>query len=91
MQITPRIIKTLSKGQVTIPASMREDLGIKKDTYLRVYIRDKKIVLEPVDLDKKINLGKYIRTYSDEDIQDFLALDKLDTKTRKKAEKLLRE
>lgn len=91
MQITTKLVKTLPRGQITLPARFREELGIKKDTYLRAYIQKEKIILEPVTLDKKISFDKYIRSYTNEEIRGFLALDKLDVKTRKKAERLLRE
>ena len=41
--------KATSKGQITIPAEIRERLGIKDGTYLHVEVNDaKQIVLTPV-------------------------------------------
>lgn len=84
-----QIVKTLNKGQVTIPAKIRKKLGIKKDDYLRAYVRDKKLILEPVSF-REEGVEKYIRTFSDKRIKEWLELDKLDPETQKKAEKLLK-
>lgn len=84
-----QIVKTLNKGQVTIPAKLRKTLGIKKDDYLRAYVRDNKLILEPVSL-KEESVEKYIRTFSDKEIKEWLELDKLDPKTQNMAEKLLK-
>jgi len=85
------LVKTLSKGQVTIPSNLRNKFGIKKNTYLRVSSRGYRIILEPINLKTTdTNLNKYIRTFSDKEIKEWLKLDKLDKKTRKKAEKLLK-
>lgn len=86
---TTQFVKTLNKGQVTIPAKLREKLGIKKDNYLRAYARGNKLILEPVSLEEE-GLEKYIRTFSPKEISKWLELDKLDAKTRKKAQKLLK-
>jgi AbrB family looped-hinge helix DNA binding protein len=84
-----QIVKTLNKGQVTIPAKLRKKLGIKKDDYLRAYVRNKKLILEPLDF-KEESVKKYIRTFSDKEINEWLELDKLDPKTQKIADKLLK-
>jgi AbrB family looped-hinge helix DNA binding protein len=88
MQMT-QIVKALNKGQVTIPMKFRKKLGIKKDDYLRAYLRGKKLILEPVSFKEK-GVEKYIRTFSDREIKEWLELDKLDSKTKKIAEKLLK-
>lgn len=85
---TAQLVKTLNKGQVTIPAKLRKSLGIKKDDYLRAYARGKKLILEPVSLKKGVE--KFIRVFTEEEIKDWLELDRLDTKTRKKAKALLK-
>lgn len=40
-------VKTSSKGQVVIPKEIREALGIKPGSVLKVYVEGRKIVLEP--------------------------------------------
>lgn len=87
MQMT-QLVKTLNKGQVTIPKRMRTKLGITKDSYLRASMKENKLILEPITLTEPTD--KYIRTFSDKEIREWLALDKMDSKTRDKAKRLLK-
>ena len=41
-------IKSFSQGQITVPKSIRDALGIGHDFWLRVYTEGNKIVAEPV-------------------------------------------
>lgn len=43
------------KGQVVIPAPLRQKLGIKKGTKFLVYEENGKIVLEPIDFERILN------------------------------------
>lgn len=53
-------IKITSKGQITIPREMREQLEIKEGMYLSGYIKDNSIVLKPLPEDKdKVKLIDY--------------------------------
>jgi AbrB family looped-hinge helix DNA binding protein len=79
-------VQPLAKGQITIPVKMRKKLGIGEDTLLKVELRDERLVLTPLKVDRE---EKYIRSFSDTQIRYFLALDKLDKKTYQKAKKLL--
>lgn len=45
-------VKSFSQGQITIPKSIRDEMGIGKDFWLKVYIDDEKIVAEPVSKSK---------------------------------------
>jgi len=38
------------RGQVTIPKSIREELGITNKTKLRIYTDNNKIIIEPIPL-----------------------------------------
>lgn len=80
------IIQPLDKGQITIPAAIRQELGIGKDTILKLVVRGRELVIKPLTLDWK---EKYIRTYSDSELKEFYELDKLDGKTRAKLNKIL--
>lgn len=75
------IIKPLAKGQVTIPASFRRELGIKENTLFQAELKDEGVFLKPVNLDWQ---EKYIREFSDEEIKQWLKDDKLDKKTLRK-------
>lgn len=43
------------KGQVVIPAPLRQKLGIKKGTKFHVYEENGKIVLEPIDFERLLD------------------------------------
>lgn len=78
------IIKPLAKGQITIPASFRKELGIKENTLFQAELKEDGVFLKPVNLDWK---EKYIRQFSDEEIKQWLEDDKLDKKTLQKIKK----
>ncbi|MBM3700646.1 MAG: AbrB/MazE/SpoVT family DNA-binding domain-containing protein [Actinobacteria bacterium] len=62
-------IKVTSKGQITIPASMREELEIKEGTYLGGYIKDRSIILKPLPGDTdRLKLITYAYKKSEDDI-----------------------
>lgn len=82
------IVKTLPKGQVTIPKRLREELGIKVNSYLRVYVKAGKLIVEPIDV-SGAPTRLYVRSYSQKEVAQFLKLDQLDSKSRRKAEELL--
>ena len=44
-------IKITSKGQITIPMALREELEIKEGMYLSGYIKDGSIILKPLPQD----------------------------------------
>jgi antitoxin PrlF len=44
----PKIVKVTRKGQVTIPAEIREQLGIKEGDKLAVEAIDHQIVFKPI-------------------------------------------
>lgn len=80
-------IQPLAKGQITIPVKMRKKLGIKKSTLLEIRVEQGRLILTPLKLDRE---EKYIRSFSDAQIKEFLAVDKIDRETYQKAQKLLR-
>src|SRR5215211_244377 len=46
---TVKFIKSFSKGQITIPKDLREKLGASEEFWMRIFIDDGKLVVEPVD------------------------------------------
>lgn len=78
------IIKPLAKGQVTIPASFRRELGVRENTLFQAELKEDGVFLKPINLDWK---EKYIRQFSDEEIKAWLKEDKLDKKTLQKLKK----
>ncbi|MHB1275606.1 MAG: AbrB/MazE/SpoVT family DNA-binding domain-containing protein [Candidatus Humimicrobiaceae bacterium] len=53
-------IKVTSKGQITIPRALREEIKIREGMYLNGYIKDGNLVLRPLPQDSdKIKLINY--------------------------------
>lgn len=83
-----QIIQPLDKGQITIPIEFRKRLGIDKNTLLKVSLQKNSLIIEPLNVDWK---EKYIREFTDGEIEQFVKDDKLDRKTVQKLKKLLNE
>ena len=67
-----KVVKLLSKGQVTIPVEFRRKLRIASGTLLDVSLEENQIILEPIHQDEDS-----LREYADEEISRFLSEDKL--------------
>jgi bifunctional DNA-binding transcriptional regulator/antitoxin component of YhaV-PrlF toxin-antitoxin module len=78
------IIKPLAKGQITIPALFRRQLGVSTDTLFQAQLTKEGIFLKPISLDWR---EKYIRQFSKNDMQDWVETDMLDKKTLSKIKK----
>jgi len=79
-----KVVRTQSKGMVTIPAEYREKLGIDENSLMQVKIVSGGVLFVKLDYGvetKNLWLDKKIKTWLKED--------KLDTKTAKKLQKLL--
>ena len=63
------LIKLSSKGQLVIPKNIRENLGLRTGSQLRVHLVDDKIVLEPVDAISAID-ALYAKYPDDDFLQD---------------------
>lgn len=73
------IVKLQPKGLLTIPKRFRDELGFQEDGLVRVKQEKGRIVLEPVRI-----LDYPVRSYSKEEIDVFLALDRKEAKELKK-------
>lgn len=49
MKTQVKYIKSFSKGQITIPKEFRAALGVEDEFWLKLYIQDEKIILEPME------------------------------------------
>lgn len=49
-------VKVTSKGQITLPQSMRQKLGIREGDYLDVVIRENALLLKPSPKDNSTQL-----------------------------------
>jgi len=81
------LVKPQAKGQITIPARFRRALGLNSDTYLRVTLEGRQLVLTPVRL---VEEGETIgREYTQDELEAFFAADQLDADTVARVKRLL--
>ena len=81
-----KIVKTQTKGMVTIPAEYREKLGIDANSLLEAKLVDEGVLFVKLEIP---NFEPEI--YSDKQIEEWMKADKMDAKTAKKLAKLLGE
>ncbi|MDO8749606.1 MAG: AbrB/MazE/SpoVT family DNA-binding domain-containing protein [Dehalococcoidia bacterium] len=79
-----KVVKTLAKGQVTIPSEFREALGIDTATLLSISLVGDHLELVPLRLGEED-----LRRYTEDDIARFLEEDKLDQGTARQVRELL--
>jgi bifunctional DNA-binding transcriptional regulator/antitoxin component of YhaV-PrlF toxin-antitoxin module len=85
VEMQKKVIKTLAKGQITIPSEFREALGIDAETLLTMSIVGDHLEITPLRHE-----GDTLRRYTDEDIARFLEEDKLDEATARRVRELLK-
>lgn len=69
------IIKIQAKGLITIPKKMRDTIGVVERSLVRLRADQGKITIEPVR-----TLPYPVRSYTDEEIDEFFALDEAEGK-----------
>lgn len=62
MEMTYAIVST--KGQLVIPANIREQLGIKPGTRVAIRVDGGQVILDPQSIDAKIRRIKSMRGYT---------------------------
>lgn len=67
-------VRPTSKGQVTLPISVRRKLNVGSDTLLDVTIENENIVLRPIHLGE---IEDAARLYSTQEIDEFLEIDQI--------------
>lgn len=72
-------VKLQAKGLITIPKKMRKALNLEEKGIVRVGVEKGRLYLEPLK-----TLPYPVRTYTKEEIKEFLALDAKETKGLKK-------
>lgn len=78
--ITEEFVKLLPKGLITIPKKIRDDIGLKENAVLKIKREGQKLTIEPVRV-----ISYPVRTYTKEEISEFIKLDKKESrKLRKK-------
>ena len=70
---TSEIVKPLAKGQITIPSAFRKQLGIDENSLLDVSVKEGELIIKPL----RSIPTKYLRSYTDSQIEGFLEEDKL--------------
>ena len=88
-KLMTKIVKPLSRGQITIPIEFRKKLGIGTNTILNLALKGNKIEITPAIV-REID-EEELREYTHEEISQFLREDKIDQKTARAVKKLLTE
>jgi AbrB family looped-hinge helix DNA binding protein len=81
-----KIVRPLAKGQITLPAAFRRRLGIDAGTVLSLTLKGGRIEIVPL---RAIPQEEALRDYTEDEIQRFLAEDRIDPGTAAKVRRLL--
>lgn len=72
-------VKLQKKGLLTLPKRFRDELKLKENEIIRIKKEGQRLVLEPVQ-----TLSYPVRSYTPEEIKEFLALDARETRELKR-------
>ena len=81
-----KLVRPLSKGQITLPIEFRRRLKIDAETILSLTLKEGKIEIVPL---RPLALEESMREYRDDEIERFLEEDRLDPDTAAKIRNLL--
>lgn len=79
-----KVVRPQAKGMVTIPIEFRKKLGINENSLLEAKLTDCGVTFIKIDFRQESEL------FTDTEIKEWMKEDKLDKKTIKKLEKLLK-
>ena len=88
-KLMTKLVRPLSRGQITIPVEFRKKLGIDTNTILSLALRGNKIEITPAIV-REVD-EEELREYTDEEISQFLRDDKIDQETARTVKRLLTE
>ena len=88
-KLMTKLVKPLSRGQITIPVEFRQKLGIDTNTILNLVLKGNKIEITPAVV-REVG-EEELREYTDKEISQFLQDDKIDRKTARTVKRLLAE
>ena len=88
-KLMTKLVRPLSRGQITIPVEFRKKLGIDTNTILSLALRGNKIEITPAIV-REVD-EEELREYTDEEISQFLRDDKIDRETARTVKRLLAE
>lgn len=77
--IQEELVKLQAKGLITIPKKFREELGLEENSLIRIKKDKDKLTIEPVR-----TLPYRVRSYTNEEIEEFFKLDDEETKELKR-------
>ena len=84
-----KLVRPLSRGQITIPIEFRKKLGIGTNTILNLVLKGSTIEITPVIV-RKVG-EEEPGDYTDKEISRFLQDDKIDRETARNVKRLLSE
>ena len=87
--IKSKVVKPMSRGQITIPIEFRTRLGIDENTYIRLTLDKNKIILTPAFTESVTE--EKLREYTEKEILQFIKEDKIDYNAASTVKKLLSE
>ncbi len=73
------IVKILPKGLMTIPKKFRRELGFEENGLARVKKERGRLIIEPI-----FTLPYRVRSYNDQEINEFIDLDRKENKELRK-------
>jgi AbrB family looped-hinge helix DNA binding protein len=88
-KLMTKLVRPLSRGQITIPIEFRKKLGIDTNTILSLALRGNKIEITPAIV-REVD-EEELREYTEEEISQFLQDDKIDQETARTVKRLLAE
>ena len=84
-KVSRKVVKTMAKGQVTIPAEFREALGIDADKLLNISLVEDHLEITPLRQGEEA-----LRRYTREEVSRFVEEDKLEPDIAQRVRELLR-
>ena len=81
-----KLVRPLSKGQITLPIAFRRRLKIDAGTILNLTLKGGRIEIVPL---RPMPQEEILRDYAPDEIRRFLKEDRLDSKTAAKVRRLL--
>lgn len=73
------IVKIQPKGLITIPKKLRQQLGLEENTLVNMREEKGRLIMEPLR-----TLPYPVRSYTADEVDEFIELDKKETKQLKK-------
>ena len=84
LQSLTRVVQLPARGQITIPTEFRRRLGLEDGALLRMRLVGDKIEIEPLAMTEA-----GLRLYTDEELRQFQAEDKIDAESVTAVKRLL--